>query len=105
MRRSLQTLSFGSALVLFVWTACSNDETAVGGTVGSAIVTTSGSPQSVTSSSTGGSTSTSVGGASECNPVSNEGCDRGEACDTNFNKKSFECFPPPNENDVCTECG
>jgi hypothetical protein len=45
-----------------------------------------------------------IAGGDECNPVTNEGCDTeaGEACDSG--EDGFMCYPPPNENALCTEC-
>lgn len=39
-----------------------------------------------------------------CNPITNEGCDTagGEACD--FNGAGFQCFPAPNDTDLCGMC-
>ncbi|NUP12835.1 MAG: hypothetical protein HOW73_42900 [Polyangiaceae bacterium] len=40
-----------------------------------------------------------------CNPVTNDGCDTaaGEACD--FGGDSFQCYPAPNDQALCDECG
>ena len=42
---------------------------------------------------------------SECNPVTNEGCNgpKGEACDL-ANSGVFVCFPAPNDVDMCGAC-
>lgn len=43
---------------------------------------------------------------SNCNPVTNEGCNAaaGEACDF-AQWGSFACYPAPNDNAICTACG
>lgn len=38
-----------------------------------------------------------------CNPVTNEPCGAGEACDTNGD--GYECYEPPNDAVLCEECG
>jgi hypothetical protein len=43
------------------------------------------------------------GEAVACNPVTNEGCDEGEACD--FDAAGFRCFPGPNDVSGCEPCG
>lgn len=46
-----------------------------------------------------------LGGDTQCNPVTNEGCDSaaGEACDLTQN--GFTCYPPPNTENICGACG
>ncbi len=42
-------------------------------------------------------------GGTFCNPISNEGCSGGDACD--FNEAGvFTCFPPDNVEPVCAKC-
>jgi hypothetical protein len=43
-----------------------------------------------------------IGGGTECNPVTNEGCMTGEACD--FSTNGFTCYPPPNAGTLCGDC-
>jgi hypothetical protein len=46
-----------------------------------------------------------LGGVVQCNPISNAGCNDaiGEACD--FGPSGLQCYPAPNEGDVCAACG
>ncbi len=37
-----------------------------------------------------------------CNPVTNEGCSGGEACD--YGEGGFACYPPPNDAPLCAPC-
>jgi hypothetical protein len=37
-----------------------------------------------------------------CNPITNEGCDGGEACD--LGPSGHECYPPPNDRKICETC-
>ncbi|MBI4957385.1 MAG: hypothetical protein HY908_35580 [Myxococcales bacterium] len=56
----------------------------------------------------GGSTTSSTGGngpGDSCNPVTNEGCAPGEACDASGSKHVFQCYPPPNTKLPCELCG
>lgn len=44
-----------------------------------------------------------------CNPITNEGCEDGGACDFAYVDEAFEtigtfCFPPPLTQEVCEEC-
>jgi len=41
----------------------------------------------------------------KCNPVTNAPCNTagGEACDTNGT--GYECYAPPNDNNLCQPCG
>lgn len=44
-----------------------------------------------------------------CNPITNEGCDDGLACDFSYTDETFEtigtaCFPPPLTQGLCEEC-
>jgi hypothetical protein len=108
MRRSLTTLLFGLAIGALVWSGCDGDETAYGSVVTVGVTSGIGpgpSPGSVTVTSSSSVSSSSTGGAGPCNPVNNDGCRADEACDTNFTDKTFQCYPPPNDNDVCAACG
>ncbi len=44
----------------------------------------------------------------QCNPVTNQGCQTGEECDTvaddNGNLIGFGCYPPPNDAALCATC-
>lgn len=44
-----------------------------------------------------------IGGDVACNPVTNEGCEDGSACDAA--EEGFTCYPPPNEVALCEPCG
>ncbi|MCS6902194.1 MAG: hypothetical protein RMJ98_05305 [Myxococcales bacterium] len=37
-----------------------------------------------------------------CNPITNEGCDNGEACD--LGPSGHQCYPPPNDRKICETC-
>src|SRR5262249_27231286 len=43
-----------------------------------------------------------IGGSVKCNPVTNQGCQPGEACD--FGMAAFVCHPPPNDAMLCEKC-
>lgn len=45
-----------------------------------------------------------VGGNIQCNPVTNDPCGAGEACDLG-SAGGYECYPPPNEQVLCADCG
>jgi hypothetical protein len=110
MRRSVQLLSVSTTLGLALWAGCAQDEPpfAAGGAGDPAPGVTIGTVACVSSSSSGGSGgSTGSGGSGPCNPVTNEGCSSGAACDTNLTQEKFQCYPPPppNDNAICTPCG
>jgi hypothetical protein len=52
-----------------------------------------------------GGSCVTLGGNNACNPLTNEGCDAGEACDVNQAGNGFACFPPPNTQPLCEACG
>lgn len=108
----------GASLVTFLWAGCSSDEPtpaplpATGSTtsgMGSTGTMGAGGAGSSVSSSTivtttGAATTTTGGGAPyECNPVTNEPCAAGDACDLS-QEGGFVCFPPPNDQNTCEPC-
>lgn len=44
-----------------------------------------------------------VTGGTFCNPISNEGCSGGDACDLNMSNV-YACFPPDNVEPLCAKC-
>lgn len=72
---------------------------------GVAAVQSSSSAASVTTSAAETSSGASGGGTfvAHCNPVTNEGCAAGDACDASQDN-TFVCFPPPNDVDLCGTC-
>ena len=109
----LRNALVATSLLGFVWVGCSEDADPVDdGT--DATTTSTGTPStgSVVSSTSASVTVTSVsattttgGGVANCNPVTNEPCDAGAACDFDPNTGNFVCFAPPdNTEDICDAC-
>ena len=46
-----------------------------------------------------------LGSVIACNPVTNEGCDPGQACDRDAQNGGFSCFSIGNTEDLCADCG
>lgn len=100
----------GLAGVALAAVGCSSSGSNSSGTSGSggsgtSTVTTTGVTASTTTATTATTTSSSSGGGwtASCNPVTNEPCAAGEACDAS-NNDTFQCFPPPNDANVCGMC-
>ncbi len=108
MRRNLRVFVVVCSVATLCWAGCGDDadtNTTTGGQ------TSSSSSTAVSTGAVTGSTATSGAGGSstdksQCNPITNEGCDAsgGEACDAS-NANVFGCFDPPNERALCEECG
>lgn len=110
-----KALIVSSCLVMFVYAGCTveeapptnDDDATTQASAGSVQPSTSstGPASSVASSSSGSGSYVTY----ECNPVTNEGCSAGAACDVEVNNMAmtykFVCYGPPNENEVCEECG
>lgn len=75
---------------------------------GMCVTLTSGAGTTASSSSGGGGGGTSASSGTggpliECNPVTNEPCEAGFACDTTMGG-GFACFEPPNDAVTCGDC-
>lgn len=107
-RRTAPTLTWGAAAVCAVlaWSACGDEQEDVlpSGAGGALAVVASSSIMGSSTFASAGST----GGAPPsfgCNPVTNEGCDVGEVCDTQYADHAFVCYPIDGALDRCAPCG
>ncbi len=102
-RLRVLSVLFAPVAVTTAWVGCTANDSRI-----DPPTTASSSSSSSSSTSASSSSSSGAGGATPiygCNPLTNDGCGEGQACDANYGTFRFQCFDGPNEVDLCDACG